>query len=183
MQEDGISGTKSGDEPVTISAPPAAAVTIDPQNPLPEPSFMWRRWLAYLVVIVTLALTWHAAEALHDLGASEHLLTLSKWSIGFASLIATFYYVAPSAAELATIIQSSKITQGAMALAGSAHREDARASNTPQNRPDLGQGRPIRRSPAPESQIPGSTLSGAPSGPSVDLPESEEEDAAPRGRA
>lgn len=81
----------------------------DPQNPLPEASFLWRRLLTFMVVIVALGLTWHAAEALHDLGSYGGLLELAKWTLGFAALIATYYYVAPSAAELTKLVQTARL--------------------------------------------------------------------------
>ncbi len=65
-------GDKS-EQPVTITAPPQQ-VTIDPQNPLPEPSFLWRRIISAAVSFALLGLAWHNAIQLHDLGISAHLL-------------------------------------------------------------------------------------------------------------
>lgn len=125
-------------EPVTISAPPEV-VTVDPQNPLPEPSFKWRRILAHMIVLASLALTWHAAEAFHDLGAPDQLLSLSKWTIGFAALIATYYYIAPSAAELTQIIQSARIIKGGISLARDKAERPARAAQERDSGPSTGQ--------------------------------------------
>jgi hypothetical protein len=105
-------------EPVVISAPPSGQVTIDAQNPLPEPSFFWRRVLAYVVVLAVLVLTGFALDTLHDLQDSAAVLNLAKWTLGFAAMIATYYYIAPSAAELTNIIQSAKIIKGSINIAG-----------------------------------------------------------------
>lgn len=139
-------------EPVTISAPPES-VTVDPQNPLPEPSFFYRRILAYLVVISVLALTAYAADALHDLGAFDNLLTLTQWALGFAALVATYYYVAPSAAELAQIIQSARIIKSGIGMASDraqARRKQGkeRDSGSPEYPSSLG---PQNRSEGPDS--------------------------------
>lgn len=167
MAETNQSATR--DEPVTISAPPSTSVEIDPQNPLPEPSFFYRRVLAYIVVIAALILTWHAAEALHDLREADHLLAISKWTIGFGALIATYYYVAPSAAELVNIIQSARIIKGGVAL----------AAKQAENRAEIGQGEAKRPSALPDSQIPEEAPDEAPRGSDADSGE----DAAPRGRS
>jgi hypothetical protein len=181
MQEDGTSATKAGDkgdQPVTISAPPAAAITIDPQNPLPEPSFLHRRIIAYLVVMVSLALMWYMAISFRALEAPEELLTLSKWIIGFAALISTYYYIAPSAAELTNMIQSAKIIRSGMNLAGNAAGDANRATETRLDRAERGAERRFEQSMAPDSQIPQAPLTDAPPPPSGE----DGEDAAPRGR-
>lgn len=170
-----MDGAKHKDEPVTIDAPPAASVTVDPQNPLPEPSFKWRRVLAYLVVAASLALTWHAVEVFHDLGAADQLLTLSQWVIGFATLIATYYYIAPSAAELTGMIQSARIIKSSLFMAGEARKDDKNAAS----RPGEGVGERFRGSAPQDSRFPDDALSGLENGSQGD---SDEADYAPRGR-
>lgn len=115
-----VGATSDKDHPVTISTSAAPNVTIDPQNPLPEPNFLWRRVLAFIVVIAALVLTSFIADSLHDLGAPDALLTLAKWIIGLAALISTYYFVAPSASELTSMIQSAKIIRHSLEVAASA---------------------------------------------------------------
>lgn len=107
------------DRETGLTSEPAAPnpAMADPQNPLPEPSFFWRRVIALAVTGTTLLLTWHNLEALHDLRDSAGLLNLSKWTLGFAALVLTYYFIAPSAAELTALVQSAKIIRGSQALA------------------------------------------------------------------
>lgn len=175
MLGDGMRETKDGeargDQPVTISAPPAASVTVDPQNPLPEPSFKWRRLLTILVTITLLGLQWFLAVKLHDLGQSADLLTFAKWSIALNGIVLTYYFIAPSAAELVNIIQSANIIKKSLNLADN-------GSKQAHSRPESGQAARFGGSVAPDSQIPEAGPGGAPGPPSDDL----EEDAAPRSR-
>lgn len=175
MQEDGTSGTKSedkGDQPVTISAPPAASVTIDPQNPLPEPSFIWRRWITIVICVNALVLTWFAAAWLHHGQQWDHLYGLTKLTIYAAGLALTYYFVAPSASELTNMIQSASIikhsltTAAETAATGAGNAIAARVGNAV----------------APDSRIPVAVPGGAPRPPSGGSAGSGEIDAAPRGR-
>lgn len=156
---DGETGIKN-EQPVTITAPPAQ-VTVDPQNPLPEPSFFWRRVLAIIVTVAVLLMTWHNLEALHDLKDARDLLALSKWVLALDALVLTYYFIAPSAAELTAMVQSAKIIRGGMTLAAA-----------PQA--------------APQSDSSPQTAS-APSEPPIVAPSpvsgDDSEDAAPRGRS
>lgn len=129
--------TTKGEQSVTVTAPPAATVTVDAQNPLPEPSFVWRRILAYIVIMTTLALAWYAADMFHDLGAADQLLKLLQWVIGLAGLVATFYYIAPSAVELAQIIQSARTMRSGLETAGRTDNDRPRGESPrePSRRP------------------------------------------------
>lgn len=147
------------DQPVTISAPPAASVTIDPQNPLPEASFTWRRIITICVCATMLALDWYLATKLHDLGVSSDLLTFAKWNIVFNGLVLTYYFVAPSAAELTNIVQSASIIRHSLTT----------AAETAANRAESGQASRFAGSGTPESQIPASGADEAPGGLSGDL--------------
>jgi hypothetical protein len=137
---------------------------VDPQNPLPEPSFFWRRVIALAVTGTTLLLTWHNLEALHDLRDSAGLLNLSKWVLSFAALVLTYYFVAPSAAELTALIQSAKIIRGSQALAA--------MPVSPENPPAQ-----------PLLPTQGSSATPAPLLAPVAPVSGDDEDAAPRGRS
>jgi hypothetical protein len=156
---------------MTISAPPAAAVTIDPQNPLPEPSFFWRRWIAILICINALAFAWFAAAWLVGGEQWNQLYGLTKLLIYFAGLVLTYYFVAPSATELTSMIQSAGLMKKSLDVAETAARS---AAGTAQSYAQ----RRFQSDPAPEGQKPAAALSGAPSGSGAP----EEIDAAPRSR-
>lgn len=163
------------DEPATISAPPAATVTLDPQNPLPEASFFWRRIMTMLVAAALLSLDWYLAVKLHDLRNSDDLLTFAKWNIVLNGLILTYYFIAPSASELTNMIQTASIFKHSISAS-------ALVSKQAQDGPESGQAEQFAASPAPDSQIPESAPGEAPRPLSGDLSDSAEVDAAPRGQ-
>jgi len=165
----------SKDQPVTISAPPAAQVTIDPQNPLPEPSFFWRRWIAILICGNALVFSWFAAAWLVGGEQWQMLYGLTKLLIYFAGIVLTYYFVAPSAAELTNLIQSASIIKHSLSMAGSADKNVT-------ERAESYAGRRFESDTAPDSRISDSSAGGPEKRPSTDLHVSDEIDAAPRGR-
>lgn len=163
-------------EPVTISAPPAGSVTIDPHNPLPEPSFMWRRVFAAVVGLNALVFAWFAAHWFNSGQQWSMLFDLTKLVIYGAGLILTYYFVAPSASELTSIIQSASIFKHSIA---------ASAASAVANAPQPPSGAPTARfaaTAAPDSQIPASAPGEAPMGFSGDVGNSADDDVAPRGQ-
>lgn len=164
------------DQPVTISAPPAAAVTMDPQNPLPEGSFMWRRVFAAAISANALVFVWFAAAWLVGGQQWDHLYGLTKLMIFGAGLILTYYFVAPSASELTNMIATASIMKHSLTTAAETAIKTGSqaASGATSSR--------FAASPAPESQIPETGPGEAPRGLSGDLGNSDEVDAAPRGR-
>ncbi len=175
-------GEVKGDQPVTISAPPAAAVTIDPQNPLPEPSFFWRRILTLIVCIASLGLAWHNAEALHQLGRSDDLLIFAKWCIGLNALVLTYFFIAPSASELTNMVQSARIIQSSLKMAANADDNASKANESADIRAENRAERRFERSEAADNRFSETASDGAENGSYVDLTDSGEEDFAPRGR-
>jgi hypothetical protein len=160
------------DGPVTISAPLGPSVTVDPQNPLPEASFMWRRVFAAAISANALVFVWFAAAWLVGGQQWIYLYGLTKLMIFGAGLILTFYFVAPSAAELTNMIATASIMKHSLTT----------AAETALGASGLGAGGPKPASVAPDSQIPVSGPGEAPRGLSGDLENSGEDDAAPRGR-
>lgn len=171
-------GATKSDHPVTISAPPAASVTVDPQNPLPEPSFMWRRVLTMIVSFALLGIAWHNAIQLHDLGVSADLLEFAKWCIGLNGFVLLCYFIGPSAAEIVSMIQSANIIKKSLGVAGQASQDRHEASENRLDRAESGRQAAIQASPAADSRIPDAAPGEAPR-PSSDVPEI---DAAPRSR-
>jgi len=174
-------GATKAEQPVTISAPPAASVTLDPQNPLPEPSFFWRRVITMILSFGLLGIAWHNAIQLHDLGVSADLLTFAKWCIGLNGFILLFYFVGPSAAELTAMIQSARIIRRGMDMATSADNNQSRqaiSADNNANNPDFRAVGHDSGVPTPtDSQIPEDAPDAAPTG----RPDPEEIDYAPRG--
>jgi hypothetical protein len=163
------------DQPVTITAPPNPPVTVDPQNPLPEPSFFWRRWIAILICANALVFAWFAAAWLVGGEQWGSLYGLTKLLIYFAALVLTYYFIAPSATELTNMIQSAGLMKKSLDVAETAAKSAAGTAQSYAQRRFEGDA-------APESRIPAPPLSGAPSASPAGLPDSDEIDAAPRGR-
>jgi hypothetical protein len=175
MDDSSSNANENKDQPVTISAPPAAPVTIDPQNPLPEPSFFWRRWIAILICANALVFAWFAAAWLVGGEQWAQLYGLTKLLIYFAALVLTYYFIAPSASELTNMIQSAGLMKKSLDVAETAAKSAAGMAGT---------GQPSRFAPsvAPHSQIPETGPGEAPRGLGGDSIGSGEIDAAPRGR-
>jgi hypothetical protein len=74
-------------------------------NPLPEPSFHWRRWVTIVYVSVTLALLAGIVLKLSDGGP---LRDIALALIGSQAFFALLYMGGASAADLARIIASWK---------------------------------------------------------------------------
>ncbi len=77
----------------------------DNQDPLPEPSFHWRRWVTFGYVSVTLILLAGIVWKLSDGGP---LRDIALALIGSQAFFALLYMGGASAADLARIIASWK---------------------------------------------------------------------------
>ena len=77
----------------------------EPDNPLPEPSFHWRRWVTIGYVSVTLALLAGIVWKLSDGGP---LRDIALALIGSQAFFALLYMGGASAADLARIAASWK---------------------------------------------------------------------------
>lgn len=176
-------GAVKADQPVTITAPPAASVTVDPQNPLPEPSFFWRRVLTMAVSFALLGIAWHNAIQLHDLGDSGHLLTFAQWCIALNGFVLLCYFIGPSAAELTSMIQSAKIIRSSLSMAASADKNATDASISAGNNAEKAENRAAQRESAYPTQGDGHFPAEAPDAAPTGRPETTETDFAPTGRS
>lgn len=177
-------GAVKSEQPVTISAPPAAAVTVDPQNPLPEPSFFWRRVLTFIVSIALLGIAWHNAIQLHDLGVSRDLLTFAKWCIALNGFVLLCYFIGPSAAELVNMIQSAKIIRSSISMAASADKNATDATISAGNNAERAGIRAAEHDSAYPTPGDSQFSEDAPDAAPVSRPAAaDEEDFAPKGRS
>jgi hypothetical protein len=97
------------DDRTVISAPPAASVTIDPQDPLPESDFRFRRWTTWGVLTAVFGLVFYAMAALNAMHDAAAIYSLARWLLALAWTIATYYYAAPSAEQIIRIIHTARI--------------------------------------------------------------------------
>ncbi|MDO9607229.1 MAG: hypothetical protein Q7J26_01790 [Brevundimonas sp.] len=74
-------------------------MTLNPQDPLPEGQWLFRRIFTWTLSVALLALlawiSWRMPP--------EALQLVALWIIGLLALVVTYYLLAPSAAELARI--------------------------------------------------------------------------------
>lgn len=72
----------------------------DPQDPLPEPHFFWRRWFTYATTLLSLAIVGYVAHRV----AGDSALSIVLALIAFAAWQSTLYMVAPSAETIMKIV-------------------------------------------------------------------------------
>lgn len=98
--------------PAATASPPQTAVA-DPQDPLPESNWFWRRVFVGVICAALLALVWYRTEVIGQAalsgkaGAVDGLVDLLKLSLYLTGLVIMLYLIAPSAEQagkwLATI--------------------------------------------------------------------------------
>lgn len=87
----------------------------DPQDPLPEPKWLFRRLFTYLFVVV-----WTVLVGCISLRVpADDLQLIVLWLIGAVMLVTTYYLLAPSAEQLAQIFAAIRLRIGAPARAPS----------------------------------------------------------------
>lgn len=128
---------------------------IDPQDPLPEPSWLWRRLYVYVVSIAFLVLISMAVHRMSEVASVNPetgvaaLLTVIKWLIAALICVLTYYLVAPSAEQIVKMIQASRLKRTQAEC--EAHRPPTpSAAAPPASRPT----RQLPTDPAPTNEPP-----------------------------
>lgn len=78
---------------------------IDPQDPLPEPSFKWRRLMAFAVVAASLALVWRLTYLI----PAGDVLALCQAILAFAALMLLLWAGGASAADISGILANLRL--------------------------------------------------------------------------
>lgn len=98
----------------------------DPQDPLPEGRWLYRRlfiWGVMLFCCGLLAFIVHRLE-----GDPSALKSVAQWTISLMALLSTYYLIAPSAEQLAKIVQAGRLFRAQPDLApGRSEREHRRS--------------------------------------------------------
>lgn len=81
-------------------------MTHDPQDPLPEIRFTYRRLFSFGACAAVFALLWRIVDQLQG---DDALGEIAKWLIGLNALVVTYYMIAPSAEQIAKIIQAARV--------------------------------------------------------------------------
>jgi hypothetical protein len=76
----------------------------DEQDPLPEPSFVWRRWLTYLAVLINSGLIGWAIYKMDD---ARSLMWVALALVLSNVVFALLYMGGASAADLARILKAA----------------------------------------------------------------------------
>lgn len=116
------------------SAPPIA---VDPQDPIPESNFKYRRIFAFVFCSWCLAqVGWNSYQiSLVALKGSETaikgLVNNTWWTLALCGLIVTYYLLAPSAEQMTKMIQTARLLKGSTFTSTSrAASSDGSASST-----------------------------------------------------
>lgn len=75
-------------------------------TPLPESNFRWRRIFAYAISVALLGFTGWIIYSLTD---QRRLADTAFWILLLLWWVVTYYMIAPSAEQIARIIQSARI--------------------------------------------------------------------------
>lgn len=84
---------------------------IDPQDPLPEGKWIWRRLFIWLLTIAACACIWWIVPRIN--GQAE-LVDVIKWLIGAIIILATYYLIAPSAEHIVRLVQGGRSARAGM---------------------------------------------------------------------
>ncbi|MDM8352907.1 hypothetical protein [Brevundimonas diminuta] len=79
---------------------------INPQDPLPEASWFWRRWFTYVVTIACLG---GVGWIIHKLADGVHLAGVAYALIGLCALLATYYLIAPAAEHIVKLVRLASL--------------------------------------------------------------------------
>ena len=78
---------------------------IDAQDPLPEPSFKWRRWLTFAGVAACLVLIWRLTYVV----PANDALALCQALLLFSALLVVLYMAGASAAEISGLLANLRL--------------------------------------------------------------------------
>lgn len=96
---------------------------VDVQDPLPEPSWLWRRIYTFVLSLLSLGFVWYGAEAMFILKRPDELFAITRYMIGILAVLILFYMVAPSAEQITKMIQASKTLRSGVEMTRKASSE------------------------------------------------------------
>lgn len=96
------------DNAAAASPPPTA----DPQDPLPESNWFWRRIFIFVITACLLAGVWFKVDDLSVIALIQNetairgLVTILKWALSLVGIMVLLYLVAPSAEQVAKMLST-----------------------------------------------------------------------------
>lgn len=131
---------------------------IDPQDPLPEANWLWRRVFIFGVTTATLYLVYGAVDRLGTIAVIRPeigiaaFVSIVKLLVFTVNIMAMFYIVAPSAEQITKMVKTASLLKSGVQLFSQA------SVRTPQRSEDTKASvgiPPAVETPAPATQAPG----------------------------
>ena len=89
---------------------------IDPQDPLPETNWFWRRVYTFALSLISVAFIWYGLESLNAMRQPQHVFSITRYMVGVHVLLITFYMLAPSAEQIVKLVQAAKLLRAGVPL-------------------------------------------------------------------
>lgn len=89
---------------------------IDPQDPLPETNWFWRRVYTFALSLISVAFIWYGLESLNAMQQPQHVFSITRYMVGVHVLLITFYMLAPSAEQIVKLVQAAKLLRAGVPL-------------------------------------------------------------------
>ncbi len=89
---------------------------IDPQDPLPETNWFWRRVYTFALSLISVAFIWYGLESLNAMRQPQHVFSITRYMVGVHVLLITFYMLAPSAEQIVKLVQAAKLLRAGVSL-------------------------------------------------------------------
>lgn len=126
------------DEPQANAGPPPTA---DPQDPLPEGSFFYRRVFSYVLSICIIALL---ALVIWRIDGADELRRVALYLCLLLFMIVTYYMIAPSAEQVVKMLQTAKLFAKGITMRQTATAESPSGRATTQTTVEPARPRPPR---------------------------------------
>lgn len=96
---------------------PDTEVKLDPQDPLPETDWRWRRSFVYALTLILCAFISYAITSLHYQQDAEAVYQIAVRLIYLVAMLATYYMVAPSAEQIVHLVQAARTLRAGVPFA------------------------------------------------------------------
>lgn len=113
----------STSSPAASASPPPIA---DPQDPLPESNWLWRRIFVFFVLAALLAGAWFKVDVIGQVALGGNtdailgLIELIKWALALSGILMLFYLVSPSAEQVVKMLATVQAWKGGVSTTSAA---------------------------------------------------------------
>lgn len=98
----------------------------NPQDPLPEANWLWRRVYVCAVTAACLWMLWGLVDRVGTVAVMRPttgiaaLIVITKWVIGLLGVVITYYLLAPSAEQITKMIKTASLLKAGVQVASRA---------------------------------------------------------------